>query len=1093
MIGRHGKTRAGLLGIAIILCLAGLSFGENSNLIDNVNGRYVKESYYFLEHPLPPGKNLVKNSSFEAGLKDWLVKFKVCTLTNGSDRYGLDETASVHGKRSLRLENPSSPCIAVLSPRFFPVKPEKDYTVSLYLKAEGDVAFSMSSVWWKKELMSARLASAWQRYHVTCKLPIASKDACILWFSFKGKGTVWVDAVQVEEGSMPSEYQPPKTMELAVTADKKLNLYRAGEPVNLVVTLSNGTEKNIETTVSYKIYDYLHNVVKQGQIPFSLNGNEYGQKTLSLNLNQKGYFKGIFELADDCKVKEEIAFGVFNPLSNKGVPDDDFFAIGPMHGFAEDNLDYGSYLHEVLGARHSNWYSERYPKPWIAEKSTREVIKYARKHDMDMILTVDTTAVPDYEKPETWTDEKVKTWTDFVYNTVSKYKEDVKCWWIGGEFVEKPDSAKTYVLLSKAAYEAAKNADPACKIISSAPYNSELIVKAHQWLFEAGGYPYFDIVALDCYCFDYPNPEAAGFAEKLDELRVLMRKYGGEKPVWITECGCQGHDFIYRDVPYDTPRNPVWTATELSQAENIVRQNIISLSRGIKRFVTFNLNGGGLGGAYYLGLLDNIDGASPKPALLAYNAMVSQIRGTTFVRELDPAKVIKCYQFENTRDKTGLFIVYNSDPDNREAKARLAVSPERLEANDMMGNPLDLGKGDESVLNLTGRPVYLKAKGGKASRLIRKALKTMQISGLEDLGVKISFDKEQKKIAVGLDNKANITLKGGKISLSIPPELGRLEKTDIAFTQLIPGQKEKFIFPLAELKPAPGREYYRVKAEVISELALKPTPPVGHPSQGGELTASAATGYDPLLGRGGVSRGGSEASFETGSTEVEYNGNTQVIVRDVSPARIICPFLNFQPVLDGDLEEWRAMAPHGLQNFRASQGKRQGADDLSVKYWLGYDKKNLYMAIEVTDDKFSQKYSGADMWQGDSIQVDFDLLNDAPAGYPRHENDCEFIFGLTDKGPQVFKNYPLNQRGIKRNVKLAVTRKDNKTCYEAGIPFSELSPWLLPRAGEISGFSFVVNDSDGEKLKGWLELTGGVAGGKNPGCFADLELGGNNE
>jgi len=52
--------------------------------------------------------------------------------------------------------------------------------------------------------------------------------------------------------------------------------------------------------------------------------------------------------------------------------------------------------------------------------------------------------------------------------------------------------------------------------------------------------------------------------------------------------------------------------------------------------------------------------------------------------------------------------------------------------------------------------------------------------------------------------------------------------------------------------------------EVISKLALKPTPPVGHPSKGGDLADSAATGYDPLHWRGGVSRGGSEASFETG-------------------------------------------------------------------------------------------------------------------------------------------------------------------------------------------------------------------------------------
>jgi len=68
---------------------------------------------------------------------------------------------------------------------------------------------------------------------------------------------------------------------------------------------------------------------------------------------------------------------------------------------------------------------------------------------------------------------------------------------------------------------------------------------------------------------------------------------------------------------------------------------------------------------------------------------------------------------------------------------------------------------------------------------------------------------------------------------------------------------------------------------VISKLALKSTPPLGHPSKGGDLAASAATGYDPLHRRGGVSRGGSEASFETGSNNTAAAGLLEVHLFDI--------------------------------------------------------------------------------------------------------------------------------------------------------------------------------------------------------------------
>ena len=57
----------------------------------------------------------------------------------------------------------------------------------------------------------------------------------------------------------------------------------------------------------------------------------------------------------------------------------------------------------------------------------------------------------------------------------------------------------------------------------------------------------------------------------------------------------------------------------------------------------------------------------------------------------------------------------------------------------------------------------------------------------------------------------------------------------------------------------------------------------------------------------------------------------------------------------------------------------------------------------------------------------------------------------------------------------------------AALPWAALGPWR-PAAGATVGWSFTVNDADGEGFRGWLEWTPGICGSKDAAAFGRLVL-----
>ena len=172
----------------------------------------------------------------------------------------------------------------------------------------------------------------------------------------------------------------------------------------------------------------------------------------------------------------------------------------------------------------------------------------------------------------------------------------------------------------------------------------------------------------------------------------------------------------------------------------------------------------------------------------------------------------------------------------------------------------------------------------------------------------------------------------------------------------------------------------------------------------------------------------------------------------------------------------------------------KGPDDCSASAWLEWDSLRLIFYVKVKDDKHcNAAKEPANLWRGDSIQFAFDTLNDAePQSLCYDANDYEYGIALNSVNGEIMRYCWFAPPGSDK-TKLAasldaeVKRNGTFTNYKVSIPWSSLKPFY-PAAGKIMGFSFIVNDNDGEDTRNYyLALTPGVSE-KYPGRFGKMVL-----
>ncbi len=166
--------------------------------------------------------------------------------------------------------------------------------------------------------------------------------------------------------------------------------------------------------------------------------------------------------------------------------------------------------------------------------------------------------------------------------------------------------------------------------------------------------------------------------------------------------------------------------------------------------------------------------------------------------------------------------------------------------------------------------------------------------------------------------------------------------------------------------------------------------------------------------------------------------------------------------LDGVLEEWKAAKPIALTYLSGFEPGKYDPADLSGNCRVMWDKQNLYLAFDITDNDHCQPYAGDIVWLADAIEFGVDRW--------------AWGISLTRKGPEVFSyiGEGLSAETVNKDVQLAVRRDAGHTIYEAAIP-ARLNKPLVLQTGASFRFRVQVADRDNSDARHELSLTpGGV-------------------
>ncbi|MCK9223112.1 MAG: hypothetical protein M0Q40_10945 [Limnochordia bacterium] len=185
-------------------------------------------------------------------------------------------------------------------------------------------------------------------------------------------------------------------------------------------------------------------------------------------------------------------------------------------------------------------------------------------------------------------------------------------------------------------------------------------------------------------------------------------------------------------------------------------------------------------------------------------------------------------------------------------------------------------------------------------------------------------------------------------------------------------------------------------------------------------------------------------------------------------------------VIDGNLSDWDGLPSLVLE---LTDG---GKASLKAQW----NKDFLFFAVVVEDEVQRNSATGDGIWQGDSVQISLDTLNNKSVkAYDR--DDFEFGFALTDKGLachawQVSSQVTFDPKKISYEIVRSTENNVAVTVYEIAIPAAQLLPAKL-ESNYVMGFNWLVNDDDGAGRQ-FVEWTEGIGISKDPSQYGSLVL-----
>ncbi|QTH43804.1 hypothetical protein J4772_05130 [Cohnella sp. LGH] len=905
-------------------------------------------------------------------------------------------------------------------------------------------------------------------------------------------GSIDVDQVEAQLG----DWLP----ELKIRQNALGNVFLDNEPASFRIATK-------YPQFQWSVYDLYGRAVDEGvgQSPggegtVQLNGAEPGYYVLHVTVQRPG--------SDPATLRTP--FAVLTDYDWSQVDDSPFSIAAHLHrtslGWSEDLPR----LIRLMGAQ-----SARGGMEWTIEK-TKGVYTYTPQPESFMQrleaeglkgMFVAGYNNPLYDNNATpYTNEGREGFANYVNDYVTRYKDRLNAVEVYNEFNggfgqrgNSPANSQPsyYYELLKKTYETVKANHPEFTV--SGMVTAGIPMSWMESVFQLGGLNYLDVVSVHPYRYGRTPVEARapeGMEEELDALKTLIRSYnGGElKPIWITEIGWPTHQSA--------------TGTdEKTQADYLVRAYTVALANGVEKMVWYNLMNDGLQTDYNehnFGLIrfkdDPLGAYTPKPAYAAYAAMTRELTGAEFEQREDYGPDIRSYLFRNNGEPTRVLWALANTIVAVRTDAPITVTD--LTGRSETYEPLN-GK---VYLSLTGEPQYVKGEivgiaaddafelegesavaGEPASVKVKLRNDTSAA-----LSLALEVDGQQHSLAASPGATSELILlaetsgEGARPVLIEVREGGR-KVGKLRLDVVASAAKAVTIRPLLESDGAAYAKSLGIRIENYNSARTLEAGPIQWAIGSQSGTYSEPVSVPPLGERtieiplpGTLTEGTEYAASVrvpfVGLDTFEYSGKLSFI-----------PIVPYSVAVNGQIEpELEAMSPTiDLAKGTVKVTNYRGADDLSGRVWLHYDRDHLYVTAKIKDDVHSSAAKGADIWNNDSIQFAF---SDGIPG----ENPSWYEYGIsaTPDGAQVYRWSAAggNAVGAVNNAQAVVSRAEAEktTVYKLALPWTELAPVKAGR-GEAMSFSLLVNDNDGSGRRGWIEWASGIGSEKRPSLFRSMQ------
>ena len=647
----------------------------------------------------PHPKNLLRgDTSFETGVAGWTSYLSTAT-------YQTDSHTGAVGASSLKF--PPETGGASNGWQLDLIKPGRPYTLSFYAKGTQGEALTCTVVTENWKYLAAKqvhLTPRWARYELAIPGQTGPETP---YLSFgKGAGTVWLDAIQLEEGERATPYEPADPVSLHATSGApgdivvqreaplavEIRLFNSrcpasALPLSLYCTSSElSTGRILERTLT------LHPAPGQGAAVRLelLPRMRPGYYTTRLVLRTRaGDLVNVF----DCPV------AVVRPPPAI-EPRDSFFGMHPNYVPLDALRDIGV---RWLRLPHSLWQAAE-PKRGEFQMGTANDLR-ARGFEWYALLML--TPFPGWATGA----DGLPTSPDLVRGYVAKVVENsagaVGCY----DFQNEPDltlgsdkakAARVYAAL----LNAARPAFAAAKARVAFDVSGDGLAFARAVIKDAPGA--FDVFAPHPYTnprYIGPtgmaiSPEAGGLKEKLLEALAILKTHGLTKELWIGELGWA----LDVNAACDSP-------SAVRQAAYLARAHLLARSvPELKRLIWFTSLGQIEGGHYEYGVWRNEEGIKPLPAAAAYANLANLLDGAVPLPPIADGDV-KIYAFKNG-GRTVLAVWDASDADDQEPLP-VEIPPAEAELRTFTGAPTN-------VLSIGAAPSFAVVAGNATEAVVSR-------------------------------------------------------------------------------------------------------------------------------------------------------------------------------------------------------------------------------------------------------------------------------------------------------------------------------------------------------------------------------------